>query len=405
MTGQLSPDFSWESYNEQLDKSNKMRDGFSNDLMKHGEGLYETWTSLAYQDPPKDMFGRILWSFGVLGQLLISTFTFPAALGCFLLEEAVQTYGMGAYMLSTAKSYDTLDTYLDGYKHFIDAATTGTKTLASLNPMTGGAVLLYMSAATSSYTAFRDVCDKKLLEQAVTDEKALKKLLDSQKYGSLSIKSIPSDADIIINGVDTETLTPETFKQLEAGNYIISLSKYSKTRETTDIYTFNINITAGIKKEVLIRIPEDVTGDGEKPDSIIDTDTPQLPDMIKSQVKGEHVTDGDTFVTTSGEKIRLLGIDAPELGRPYADLAKTFLEGKTVGKSVELSIQTHLPTDTYGRTLAMCYYRDENLSVSLVAAGLAKVFIANDARYDTTRLKEAERIAKERRIGIWSDLP
>ncbi len=149
---------------EGFEEDQRRRVGASLDIVKHGEGLYETWTKLALQKPPEDIIGRIIWSLGVMGQLVISIFTFPAALGAFLLEEAVQTYGMGAYMLSTAKQYESLDVYIDGWKNFIEAATTGAKSLATISPMTGGAVLIYMEAAKVSAAAFEAANDANTLK-------------------------------------------------------------------------------------------------------------------------------------------------------------------------------------------------------------------------------------------------
>ena len=48
------------------------------------------------------------------------------------------------------------------------------------------------------------------------------------------------------------------------------------------------------------------------------------------------VYDGDTFELQSGEKVRLLGINTPEIGEPGADIAKDFLEKLVLGKEVRL---------------------------------------------------------------------
>jgi endonuclease YncB( thermonuclease family) len=374
-------------------------------LQEHGGGLFDTWTGLAYQEPPKDLFGRIFWSLGVLGQLVISFFTFPAALGAFLLEEAVQTAGMGAYMLASTKDYESLANYMPAYKNMIDGAETGAKTLATINPITGGAVIIYMQAARMSMGAFATMTATQLQKKAETDEKLRNQILEDAKYGSINIKSLPTGTKIFLDGVDTETETPETFKKLEAGSHSIKLIKEKPATGERWEYTFTATIAAGKKKELTIHVPQTQPKTTEKGSVEETPETPKLPDFIKAEVTGSYAIDGDTFVTTTGEKVRLLGIDAPELGRPYADLAKTMLESKTADKKVELSIQTHLPIDAYGRTLAMCAYRDENLSVALVAAGLARAFIADDARYDPKRILAAEQLAKERRIGIWSEIP
>lgn len=314
-----------------------------------GVDLYDAWVGLAYQKPPEDIFGKIFWFAGVLSQLVISLFTFPAALGAFLLEESVQTAGMGAYMLSTARDYESLDLYLDTYKTLIEGAEYGATDLALINPITGGAVIIYMEAAKMSHAAFRQMTDIQLLRQAETDEKLRQKLLDDLTYGVLRISSSPGLAEIWIDGVNTELLTSETFKRMEAGPYVITLMKYSVTREVMESYTLEIEVVAGKKKEIYIRIPKDITSDEETPGQGDDTDTPQLPSFIKAEVTGDYALDGDTFQTTTGERIRILGIDTPELGRPYADLAKEYTASLIEDKKIQLTIQTSIPVDTFVR--------------------------------------------------------
>jgi len=236
-------------------------------LAEHGAKIFETWIGLAFQDPPKDFLGRLLWSFGVLGQVIISWATFPAALAAFLLEESVQSYGMGAYIISSSGYYDLLDNYLPGYKTFIEMTTAGAKTLATINPVTGGAVVIYIEAAKQSYNAFRQIADRKLLEQAEKDEELRQKLLDDATYGTVALSSSPSQAEVWINGVNTEKLTPETFKRLPAGTHTFEVRKFSVKREEWDIFVFSVDVTAGYKSEILARIPPGVTSpDEDEPD-------------------------------------------------------------------------------------------------------------------------------------------
>lgn len=372
------------------------------ELVKHGEGLYGSWTKLAFQKPPKDILGRILWSFGIIGQLIISIFTFPAALGAFLLEEAVQSYGMGAYMLSTAKAYDMLSIYLDGYKNFIDAAETGAKTLATLSPITGGAVLTYMHAAKKQADAFEWANDLNLLRQAEKDEALRLKLIEAQKYGKLRLQSSPSQASIFMNGVDTELLTPETFPQLEAGTYTFLLKKYSAARDVEESLEFTVDIEAGRKKEIYARIPKIIEGVEEPSEPPREEDEPQLPDFIKAEVTGEYAIDGDTFITTTGERIRVLGIDAPELGRPWSEESREALTILVEDKKILLRIQSHKPLDTHGRTLAICSSWKGDIAVFQLSSGLARVAYFEDDIFDYTKYYTAETIAKDRKIGIWS---
>ncbi len=63
----------------------------------------------------------------------------------------------------------------------------------------------------------------------------------------------------------------------------------------------------------------------------------------------DWVIDGDAFDTTSGERVRLADIDAPESGEyGYYD-AKDFLISLVHGKAVYLDIDDIYETDKYGR--------------------------------------------------------
>jgi len=372
------------------------------ELLDHAPGMYDAWTGMAFAEPPKDILGRLLWSAGVVVQMFVSAMTFPAALGAFLLEEAVQTYGMGAYMLSTAKAYETLDNYMPGWKSFIDSTTVGAKNLATVNPVTGGAVLIYMIAAKKSALAFEAANTTNMLREAERDETLRKKLVDAQKYGSLRLQSSPSQANIFINGEDTELLTPETFKEMDEGTYAFLLKKYSVARNVEETFEFTVNIEAGRKKEIYARIPKIINGTPEPGEDPDETDEPQLPTWIKANVTGEYAIDGDTFITTTGERIRVLAIDAPEIGRPWADVSKEALGLLIEDKSISLRIQSHKPLDLYGRTLAICSSYKGDIAVFQLSSGLARVAEFKDDLFDYGKYYNAEQVAKDRHIGIWS---
>jgi len=375
-----------------------------NAITEHGEGLFDTWTKLAYQEPPKDIFGRILWSFGVMGQLLLSIFTFPAALGAFLMEEAVQSAGMGAYILSSSRYYDTLLEYLPGYKNLIEGARIATKTLATINPITGGSVLHYMDAAAMSYDAFFVMAVRKQLEQMEKDEALRLKLLREQQFGDLYLTSSPSQAEIWINDENTELLTPQTFKNMEGGAYDVTLRRMDVKTEEWQIYSFTVNIEPGRKKEIRIRIPQNIVGEGTDEGPADETETDKMPPWVNAVVEGDYAVDGDTFRTKTGERIRILGIDAPETGRPWASEASAYLDDLVHNKDVSLKIQTHKPIDEYGRTLAICKMYKGDIAELILVDGLARVNIFPDDIYDSTSYILAEEVAKTRKIGIWSKI-
>ena len=123
-----------------------------------------------------------------------------------------------------------------------------------------------------------------------------------------------------------------------------------------------------------------------------------------------QVVDGDTVVLADGIKVRVLGIDAPEMernGRPadfLAHKAKAALAELTLDRTVSLSYD-RLRYDHYGRLLAYLWLPDRTLvNAELVRRGLARVyFIAPNLSYQDDLLM-AQQEAIEARRGIWQQL-
>lgn len=81
-----------------------------------------------------------------------------------------------------------------------------------------------------------------------------------------------------------------------------------------------------------------------------------------------HVIDGDTIVI-SGSKIRIAGIDAPELEHPWGKKSKYALIQLCKGQVVTATIQEDL---SYDRLVAKCHLPDgTDLAAELVKLGLA----------------------------------
>jgi len=117
-------------------------------------------------------------------------------------------------------------------------------------------------------------------------------------------------------------------------------------------------------------------------------------------VVGVH--DGDSITVLSDSKvqtkIRLTGIDAPELGQPFGKKAKQVLSDKCFNKNV---IVQSLGTDRYGRTLAWVYTLDhECINVYMIKMGCAWHYkqFSNDMTLDI-----AEADARKAQLNIWSD--
>lgn len=91
-----------------------------------------------------------------------------------------------------------------------------------------------------------------------------------------------------------------------------------------------------------------------------------------------EVIDGDTFHTSSGDKIRLADIDAPEVGQPGANEATNALISLVSGKTVYLDIDDVSRTDQYGRLVCVVYidYNSthvENVNKALLVEGVTVI--------------------------------
>lgn len=120
----------------------------------------------------------------------------------------------------------------------------------------------------------------------------------------------------------------------------------------------------------------------------------------------ERIIDGDTLVISGEVRIRLIGVDTPEVDDDecYADQATAFLTSLIqVGTEVELVYDVER-FDRFGRTLAYVYRADDGLFVNaeLMSEGYAQVLTIppNVAHADEFVALQQEARAKE--LGLWS---
>lgn len=86
-----------------------------------------------------------------------------------------------------------------------------------------------------------------------------------------------------------------------------------------------------------------------------------------------NVIDGDTFKIASGETIRLICIDAPELGQAGGNESKSFLESLILGQQVILEKDVS-ETDDYNRLLRYAYINNTFINRELVKQCHASVW-------------------------------
>jgi len=123
----------------------------------------------------------------------------------------------------------------------------------------------------------------------------------------------------------------------------------------------------------------------------------------------KYVYDGDTILLENGERVRYLGIDAPEIGHEgeksefMAVEAMRFNIRLVKGRIVRLEFDKER-RDRYGRLLAYVYISDtgEMVNAILLKKGFAHVLLKDPGLRYRKLFIECQREAMKKRIGIWS---
>jgi len=127
-----------------------------------------------------------------------------------------------------------------------------------------------------------------------------------------------------------------------------------------------------------------------------------------SQVR--YIHDGDTLHLTDGRKIRLIGINTPELARNNrpaeaysAEAKKTLKSLFKENKSISLVFGKD-KKDHYGRYLAHAFLADNtNVQAALLERGLGSaIAIPPNTRFSACYI-EQERTARCNKVGLWSN--
>jgi micrococcal nuclease len=151
------------------------------------------------------------------------------------------------------------------------------------------------------------------------------------------------------------------------------------------------------------------------------TNTKIPVDNTKEYVVVKRVVDGDTFLLSNGERVRLLGIDTPEkyeskkldkdveatkqdkktikkLGQLASDYVKNFVEGKKVYLEKEPNYDDK---DRYGRLLRWVYLEDGTfINGKIIKDGYAQVY----EKFPVSKLEELrknQKDARENKRGLW----
>ena len=134
-----------------------------------------------------------------------------------------------------------------------------------------------------------------------------------------------------------------------------------------------------------------------------------------------YVLDGDTVILDNGEKVRLIGIDAPEIHDQarnrrnaehfgispervdeYAYRARSYLIKAIEHETVRLEYGDEM-VDRYGRTLAYLYRARDGLFINkvMVQEGYALVYYRFIFKYRDDFIRDEE-TARQHHKGIWA---
>jgi micrococcal nuclease len=130
-----------------------------------------------------------------------------------------------------------------------------------------------------------------------------------------------------------------------------------------------------------------------------------------SSVGISAVHDGDTVVLSSGEQVRYVGIDAPEMGRKGAISDFMARESRDYNLQLVRNARVRLEfdeerRDRHGRLLAYVFLENgEMVNLLLVRKGLAFVLAKKPNMTYFPLLLDSQRQAMIEKIGIWSRPP
>ncbi|EHB45844.1 MULTISPECIES: thermonuclease family protein [Mycolicibacterium] len=175
----------------------------------------------------------------------------------------------------------------------------------------------------------------------------------------------------------------------------------------------HVRVLAGLVGAVLLAGCQVPSVAGQSPPD--GTDYPVQPpaDTLTGPAPVSRVVDGDTLwvKTDDGDtKVRLIGIDTPELVDPrtpvqcFAQEASDFTKSALTGQLVYLEDDpSQDSTDRYGRRLAYVWTLDGRLiNLDLIAEGYANEYTYSTPYRYQRQFRAAEAAAAEQDRGLWN---
>lgn len=171
---------------------------------------------------------------------------------------------------------------------------------------------------------------------------------------------------------------------------------------------FTVVLMLAVSAEAEIYRSQDTAGNtvfSDKPTA--EAEKVELNTTYRYQVTVKKVIDGDTLLLQDGEKVRLIGINTPEVesrfsqSQPGGEAARDWLRQTLRNPTVWLQYDAQ-QFDKYDRRLAHVFLPSgDYLNALLLEKGLAILtLIPPNLRYADT-LIQAQHVAEQKQLGLW----
>ena len=125
--------------------------------------------------------------------------------------------------------------------------------------------------------------------------------------------------------------------------------------------------------------------------------------IFSQEYKVTRVIDGDTFEIEGEERVRMIGINAPEMREQYGLLSKNYLTKLIENKYVILE-KGKITNDRgfYNRLLRYVYVDGVDINLKMVRDGYARAYLKYDF-YLKESYSNAEEFSRNEELGIWKN--
>ena len=127
----------------------------------------------------------------------------------------------------------------------------------------------------------------------------------------------------------------------------------------------------------------------------------EIPDYNMTVVE---ILDGDTFDLGNEERVRIIGINTPEKGRPFSEDATEALSEMIMGKEVTLvNDSKNDDADSSGRLLRHVYVDETLVNYEMIRVGMAFWYPYSSGTDMDESYQEAQESAANDYVGLWAE--